>query len=252
MIVRDLGSRNGVFVNGTKIAEHSLKPGDIVQIGPLRAQYVVDRAPLSIAPEDHDADRTAVISGAAPAAVSKTPAPTPVPPPPPVAREGASARQAAALADDDDATRLISARPSAVDVDATRAFAAPPPPSRSGSASSEEIAHEAELIEAPRPSVEASAQLMEPLRPSVETSPQLVEASHASMRSCVFLQLLVLGGLVLAATTLSFRADTTPSLTTFVVPAVVVAVGAYLVSGILDRRFTRAVAEHQQSRHEQG
>jgi pSer/pThr/pTyr-binding forkhead associated (FHA) protein len=35
--VRDLGSRNGVFVNGVKAAERSLSPGDVVQIGPLRA-----------------------------------------------------------------------------------------------------------------------------------------------------------------------------------------------------------------------
>ena len=44
VVVRDLGSRNGVFVNGTKTAEHSLQPGDVVQIGPLRAQYEIGRA----------------------------------------------------------------------------------------------------------------------------------------------------------------------------------------------------------------
>src|SRR5688500_19196336 len=59
--VRDLGSRNGVFVNGTRAAEHMLEPGDIVQIGPLRARFVVEHAPSSIAPEELDAERTAVL-----------------------------------------------------------------------------------------------------------------------------------------------------------------------------------------------
>lgn len=45
--VRDLGSRNGVFLNGRKIAEEPLRPGDLVQIGNLRVHYVEDEAPLS-------------------------------------------------------------------------------------------------------------------------------------------------------------------------------------------------------------
>lgn len=59
--VRDLGSRNGVFVNGNRAAERPLEPGDIVQIGPLRARYVVDDAPVSITPEALDDDRTAML-----------------------------------------------------------------------------------------------------------------------------------------------------------------------------------------------
>jgi pSer/pThr/pTyr-binding forkhead associated (FHA) protein len=58
--VRDLGSRNGVFVNGNRAAERTLEAGDIVQIGPLRARYVVDDAPVSINPEAVD-DRTAML-----------------------------------------------------------------------------------------------------------------------------------------------------------------------------------------------
>jgi pSer/pThr/pTyr-binding forkhead associated (FHA) protein len=57
--VRDLGSRNGVFVNGNRAAERTLEAGDIVQIGPLRARYVVDDAPVSITPEADD--RTAML-----------------------------------------------------------------------------------------------------------------------------------------------------------------------------------------------
>ena len=59
--VRDLGSRNGVFVNGTRAVERVLAEGDVIQIGPLRARYVIDRAAAGIAPEEFDGDRTAVI-----------------------------------------------------------------------------------------------------------------------------------------------------------------------------------------------
>ena len=76
--VRDLGSRNGVFVNGNRAAERTLDPGDIVQIGPLRARYVVDAAPISIIPEALDDDRTAMLrkpelAGAAAVAVPASP-----------------------------------------------------------------------------------------------------------------------------------------------------------------------------------
>lgn len=34
--LRDLGSRNGTFVNGEKISEAELKEGDLINIGPLQ------------------------------------------------------------------------------------------------------------------------------------------------------------------------------------------------------------------------
>jgi hypothetical protein len=125
VVVRDLGSRNGVFVNGAKTAEHSLHPGDVVQIGPLRAQYVVDESPLSIAPEDHDTDRTAVFRGPSTSSGSRAgsrdrPAPEPSPPPVDVARGGRELIERPPADDDDEATRLITAKPPA-------ARPAPPP-----------------------------------------------------------------------------------------------------------------------------
>lgn len=98
--VKDLGSRNGVFVNGTRASEQALEPGDIVQIGPLRARFIVDAAPRSLSPEALDVDRTAVIR--------KTPAPSPAPVP-----SVATVHPAVALAFeevDEDATRLVPAR----------------------------------------------------------------------------------------------------------------------------------------------
>lgn len=43
VLVRDLGSRIGVFVNGLRSSERVLDPGDVVQIGPLRIRYAQDR-----------------------------------------------------------------------------------------------------------------------------------------------------------------------------------------------------------------
>jgi pSer/pThr/pTyr-binding forkhead associated (FHA) protein len=59
--VRDLGSRNGVYVNGARALEQVLTPGDVIQIGPLRAQFVVEDASLRVTAEDAEADRTGVI-----------------------------------------------------------------------------------------------------------------------------------------------------------------------------------------------
>lgn len=59
--VRDLGSRNGIFVNGTRRAEQILRQGDVVQIGPLRVRYVADRAAQAMTPERLNADGTVMI-----------------------------------------------------------------------------------------------------------------------------------------------------------------------------------------------
>src|SRR4051794_19414877 len=66
VMIRDLGSRNGLHVNGLRVEEAQLHGGDEVAIGPLI--YRVD-------------------SGAAPPPPPPPPAPTPpsVPPPPPLA-----------------------------------------------------------------------------------------------------------------------------------------------------------------------
>ena len=60
--VRDLGSRNGVFVNGTRRAEQALSPGDVVQIGPLRVRYLLDQTAGTPASR-LDADGTLMIPG---------------------------------------------------------------------------------------------------------------------------------------------------------------------------------------------
>lgn len=102
--VRDLGSRNGVFVNGTRAAERALDPGDIVQIGPLRARYVVDAAPVSIIPEAAD-DRTAMLRRPD-AALAATPPPAPAPASAPGVLEDTIVPQRPV---DEDVTRMVPA-----------------------------------------------------------------------------------------------------------------------------------------------
>jgi general secretion pathway protein E len=44
-IVRDLGSRNGTKVNGVKVPEATLTPGDIIRVGVLEIRYIEDPRP---------------------------------------------------------------------------------------------------------------------------------------------------------------------------------------------------------------
>jgi pSer/pThr/pTyr-binding forkhead associated (FHA) protein len=50
VIVRDLGSRNGILVNGVKTPESVLKSGDVVQIGHLQVRYVDEVGPFRDVP----------------------------------------------------------------------------------------------------------------------------------------------------------------------------------------------------------
>ena len=49
-MVKDLGSRNGILVNGTKIPEAQLRNGDVVQIGHLQVKFVDEVGPFRDAP----------------------------------------------------------------------------------------------------------------------------------------------------------------------------------------------------------
>src|SRR5262249_44080818 len=59
--VRDLKSRNGILVNGDKVPEHQLKPGDVVQLGHLHVRYVEE--PVVKSPEDHSRVRAKTETG---------------------------------------------------------------------------------------------------------------------------------------------------------------------------------------------
>ncbi len=50
--VRDLGSRNGTVVNGKKVADAVLNPGDTFQIGPLAFGVQLDGVPAELIPPE--------------------------------------------------------------------------------------------------------------------------------------------------------------------------------------------------------
>ncbi len=52
LIVRDLGSSNGTFVNDKRIAEAKLKPGDRLTIGPVTFVIRINGEPAVITPKD--------------------------------------------------------------------------------------------------------------------------------------------------------------------------------------------------------
>ncbi len=49
---KDLGSSNGTFVNGKRIAEAQLKPGDRLRVGPVTFAIQIDGQPKDIKPEE--------------------------------------------------------------------------------------------------------------------------------------------------------------------------------------------------------
>jgi predicted component of type VI protein secretion system len=263
--VRDLGSRNGVFVNGARASEQTLQPGDIVQIGPLRARFVVDAAPRSMSPEAMDVDRTAVIRTAAP--------PPPVPAP-------VNAALAAAFEEvDEDATRLVpdssasrSASESAPlfvrpdvaaedDEDMTRFTAAPELPAprpvlrkvdlppRIGPPESRERAVPPESREA---AVWPEPRAVRP--PAIAPVP-----AGDVLGTFVFGQILMLALAILAATavalvlsnrTLLAAGGSAPSLALawFALPVAVAIAGTFVVGGAVNRRIASALAENDRAR----
>jgi hypothetical protein len=50
VVVKDLGSRNGILVNGVKLREAKLRSGDVVQIGHLQVRYVDEVGPFNDLP----------------------------------------------------------------------------------------------------------------------------------------------------------------------------------------------------------
>lgn len=55
VMVRDLGSRNGILVNGVKTPESVLQSGDVVQIGHLQVRYIDEVGPFKDVPLGDDA-----------------------------------------------------------------------------------------------------------------------------------------------------------------------------------------------------
>lgn len=60
-VVRDLDSRNGILVNGTKTKQATLRNGDVVQIGHLQVKFVDEVGPFKDVPGGADAAATKVL-----------------------------------------------------------------------------------------------------------------------------------------------------------------------------------------------
>jgi pSer/pThr/pTyr-binding forkhead associated (FHA) protein len=60
-VVRDLDSRNGILVNGTKTKEARLRHGDVVQIGHLQVKFVDEVGPFTDVPAAPDSAETKVL-----------------------------------------------------------------------------------------------------------------------------------------------------------------------------------------------
>src|ERR1044071_8465860 len=50
VLIRDLGSTNGSFINNDKISESILKPGQTLRLGQIELQLVPEGAPIPTAP----------------------------------------------------------------------------------------------------------------------------------------------------------------------------------------------------------
>jgi pSer/pThr/pTyr-binding forkhead associated (FHA) protein len=57
LTVRDLGSSNGTYVNGKRVAESILKPGDRLTVGPVTFVIQINGKPANIKAEDAAAAR---------------------------------------------------------------------------------------------------------------------------------------------------------------------------------------------------
>ncbi len=78
VVVRDLGSRNGIYINGARTAEGTLQSGDVVRIGRLHMRYIEDSAPLVAVPELVDDATGLVIPGPRPGTPQPPPAAAPM------------------------------------------------------------------------------------------------------------------------------------------------------------------------------
>lgn len=66
IVVRDLGSSNGTFVNRERIQEADLNPGDLISVGPAVFALRVDGEPADLEPEEAHARGSVELEDAAP------------------------------------------------------------------------------------------------------------------------------------------------------------------------------------------
>jgi hypothetical protein len=245
--VRDLGSRNGVFVNGSRAVEHVLEAGDIVQIGPLRARYLVDSAATTFTPESLDVDRTALIRNAFAAAQEEV---APVP-----------AAVAGPVDDDEDVTRMVPAP-------RMRRAAAPPPDPLSLFSAGHDEEGPTQFVSGPDTDVRdlMGGGRMVPAAPAAVAAPAGQRGAvtgapvENDLTSFVFVQLLTLAAVILAAAAMPIllwrRAalagaageGASISLVWLALPTAVALIATYLIGTLINRRITGALAGVERGR----
>lgn len=250
--VKDLGSRNGVFVNGARAAEQQLAAGDVVQIGPLRARYVVDQSPTSISPDEMDTERTAIFrSPAIPPATPETSAS--VGTPAVIAATPAFDVDSVAEFDseEEDVTRLVPAP--RMPKPAVAAAAAPPTPAVVAPAlDDDEVTH---FSKAPRFSIPPVAPPAAPVTPAPAPVPPLemrnpepasaVRTPHAvappqDLSGFVFGNVVALALVIVLASVLPGMVSA-GSLASVAVPIGAALVASYVIGSSINRRITRAL-----------
>jgi pSer/pThr/pTyr-binding forkhead associated (FHA) protein len=68
LIVRDLGSSNGTFVNDKRVAQAQLNPGDRLTVGPVTFVVQINGEPANIKPQDTNPDLDATDEAVVPVA----------------------------------------------------------------------------------------------------------------------------------------------------------------------------------------
>jgi len=63
VVVKDLGSSNGTYVNGKRVAEKKLAPGDRLQVGPVVFVVQIDGRPATVRPADTEVPAAAGAGG---------------------------------------------------------------------------------------------------------------------------------------------------------------------------------------------
>ncbi len=104
--VRDLGSSNGTFLNGARVVESPLKPGDTLTVGPATFVIQIDGNPMSVTP-DMAVPKAKAASGAP---VARSPSGQPSKPfPEPTASSDASSMMAGLPVFNDDSGDITTA-----------------------------------------------------------------------------------------------------------------------------------------------
>src|SRR5438045_7927720 len=67
VIVKDLNSTNGTFINGEKVSENALKPGQTLRLGQIELQSLTEGMPMPAPKTDAPAPAPSAASAAAPA-----------------------------------------------------------------------------------------------------------------------------------------------------------------------------------------